>query len=222
MRRQNVKIAVIALIASGVLLAQSTETQRMDFHSGGTLRLQKSVGLLSVDGWDQPGIEIITIKTGGSEKARDRTRVTAARRGNDIVVTTSVAQNPLPLRPFEGIRPVSLEYRIRLPRFARLNIDHRSGEVNVTDILGDIRITDGMGQIALSLPEAGEYAIDARSRLGAVDSDFPGRERKKLKYGHAFVSQSNNGAQHLYLRIGFGDITILKEPMPSLEPKAAK
>jgi hypothetical protein len=194
----------------------------MDFPSGGTLRIQKSVGLLSVDGWDQSGVEITTIKTGGSERARDRTRVTAERRGNEIVVTTSVAQNPLLLRPFEGIRPVSLEYRIHLPRSARLNIEHRSGQVNVTDILGDIRITDGLGQIALSLPEAGEYAIDAKSRLGAVDSDFPGRERKKLKFGHAFVSPSNNGAQHLYLRIGFGDITILKEPMPSLEPKAAK
>jgi hypothetical protein len=216
------KLAIAVVLWTGALFAQATETQRMDFPSGGTLRIQKSVGLLSVDGWDQPGVEITTIKTGGSEKAQDRTRVTAARRGNDIVVTTSVVQNPLPLRPFEGIRPVSLEYRIHLPRPARLNIEHRSGQVNVTDILGDMRITDGMGQIALSLPEGGEYAIDARSRLGGVDSDFPGHERKKLKFGHAFVSQSNNGAQHLYLRIGFGDITILKEPMPSIEPKAAK
>jgi hypothetical protein len=217
-----VKIAVIAFIASGALFAQATETQRMDFPSAGTLRIQKSVGLLSVDGWDQPGIEITAIKTGGSEKNRDRTRVTAERRGNDIVVTTSVAQNPWPLRPFEGIRPVSLEYRIHLPRSAHLNIQHRSGQVNVTDILGDIRITDGLGQIALSLPEAGYYAIDAKSRLGAVNSDFPGRERKKLKFGHTFGSPSNNGAQHLYLRIGFGDITILKEPMPSIESPAAK
>jgi hypothetical protein len=217
-----VKIAVIAFIASGALYAQATETQRMDFPLGGTLRIQKSVGLLSVDGWDQSGVEITAIKTGGSEKARDRTRVTVARRGNDIVVTTSVVQNPWPLRPFEGIRPVSLEYWIHLPRSARLNIEHRSGQVNVTDILGDIRITDGLGQIALSLPEAGDYAIDAKSRLGVVDSDFPGCERKKLKFGHAFASQSNNGAQHLYLRIGFGDITILKEPLPSVEPKVAK
>jgi hypothetical protein len=217
-----VKIAVIAFLASGALFAQVTETKAMDFPSGGTLRIQKSVGLLSVDGWDQPGIEITAIKTGGSEKDRDRTRVTAERRGNDIVVITSVVQNPWPLRPFEGIRPVSLEYRIHLPRSARLDIQHRSGQVNVTDILGDIRITDGQGQIALSLPEAGEYSIDAKSRLGAVDFDFPGRERKKLKFGHAFMSQSNQGAQHLYLRIGFGDITILKEPMPSIEPKAAK
>jgi ribosomal protein S18 acetylase RimI-like enzyme len=36
------------------------------------------------------------------------------------------------------------------------------------------------------------------------------------------VSPSNNGAQHLYLRIGFGDITILKEPMPSAASPAAK
>jgi hypothetical protein len=216
------KLAIAMVVWSGALFAQATETQRMDFPSAGTLRIQKSVGLLSVDGWYQSGIEITTIKTGGSEKDRDRTHVTAERRGNDIVVATSVVQNPWPLRPFEGIRPVSLEYRIHLPRSAHLNIQHRSGQVNVTDILGDIRITDGLGQIALSLPEAGDFAIDAKSRLGAVDSDFPGRERKKLKFGHAFASQSNNGPQHLYLRIGFGDITILKEPMPSIEPKAAK
>jgi hypothetical protein len=44
-----------------------------------------------------------------------------------------------------------------------------------------------------------------------------------MKLGHTLVSPVAAGktgcptAQHLYLRIGFGDITILKEPTPSIK-----
>jgi hypothetical protein len=216
--------------AVGLLLAQASETKSIDFPAGGTLQLKRSIGLLTVEGWDEPKIEIVAIKTPESDRpnaekdaapAIERTSIVAERHGNDIVVTTSVAQNPWPLRPFEGIRPVSIEYRIHAPRAARLNIDHRSGEVNIEGIAGNIRVTDGLGQITVTLPQGGANAIDAKSKLGAIDSDFAGSERKKLKFGHSFTSRES-GAQRVFLRIGFGDIVILKESVPELGPIAAK
>ena len=42
---------------------QVTNTQRVDFASGGALRLANSVGELAVQGWDRPYVEITTVKS---------------------------------------------------------------------------------------------------------------------------------------------------------------
>ena len=36
-------------------------TQRLDFPSGGTLRLTKSTGMVTVEAWERPDVEITTI-----------------------------------------------------------------------------------------------------------------------------------------------------------------
>jgi hypothetical protein len=60
-----------------------------------------------------------------------------------------------------------------------------------------------------------EYAIDSKTDLGAVISDFPGREeRLRWRLGHRFT-QETKGAHNLYLRVAFGDIVILKYRQPA-------
>src|ERR1700722_16860300 len=50
-----------------------SKTERVDFPSGGTLRFRNSVGVLTVEAWDRPEVEITTIKSTKSEfDARDR------------------------------------------------------------------------------------------------------------------------------------------------------
>src|SRR5580704_17744521 len=56
--------ARLLLASAGLVLADDvTKTERFDFPAGGTLRLKNSIGELTVEGWDQPGIEITTIKS---------------------------------------------------------------------------------------------------------------------------------------------------------------
>src|ERR1700729_128256 len=40
-----------------------SKTQHLDFPAGGTLRFINSVGVLTVEAWDQPGVEITTTKS---------------------------------------------------------------------------------------------------------------------------------------------------------------
>lgn len=100
---------------------------------------------------------------------------------------------------------------------ARLDARHGAGEVHVADLTSDIHVTVHNGGITLQLPQEGQYDIDAKSDLGDVTSDFPGHAtRSHWLLGHRFV-QGTPAAHHLYLRVGFGDITILKiqkPPMP--------
>jgi hypothetical protein len=231
------RLPALLFAATSLLLAQNgssdlsftkslsaTNTQRLDLPSGGTLRLNKSIGELTVEGWDQPGLEITTIKwikikgdkpPKTDPKQLDKIRVTAERKDNDVVVTTEFPKHFTLVRPFTGLSDFELEYRIKAPRNANLAIDHDIGEVHIEGVTGDIHATDGMGQITVALVPGSQYAIDARSKLGAVDSDPGGQEKKRLKFGHTFMSQAPAGGKQLFLRTGFGDITILEMPNPA-------
>ena len=119
-----------------------SKTERMDFPSGGTLRLTNSIGVLTVEAWDRPDVEITTIKSTKvaydareREKAThelDRVRVTAERRGDELVITTDFPRyRAFPPYPLAGETNFDLEYRIKAPSTARLIADHDVGEVNI-------------------------------------------------------------------------------------------
>src|SRR5580658_10442964 len=81
-----------------LLGVEVTKTEKADFAAGGTLRLEHSVGEVTIEGWDQPGVEITTTKsTLGvySQKEEDREKralegiqITTKREGDEVVVTT--------------------------------------------------------------------------------------------------------------------------------------
>ena len=218
----------LALIGLGVtcLLAgnepaqrsQVSNTQRADLMPGGALRIENSTGELMVVGWDRPDVEITTVKFSKEydpkerEKATkelDEVRISVEPRDRDLVIKTDFPRHSV-LSP-HGRTRFDLEYYIKAPRDARLTVAHDVGGVHVEDMTGDISATARQGEITLRVPGEGQYAIDARSKLGDVISDFPGRGKMKpWLLGHQFASDTAQGAHKLYLRIGYGDIIIWK------------
>lgn len=174
-----------------------SSTERSDFPSGGTLHLKNSVGELTIEGWDRPGLEITTVKSSktpvdGRERDKaskllDKVKVATERKGDEVTVSTAFPKHPKIERLFTGMTDFDLDYLIKVPRTAKLVIDHTMGEVHIDDIGGEIHATDEMGLITVRLPD-GQYAIDAVSRLGAVDSDFAGNEKSKKWFGHTFLA----------------------------------
>lgn len=233
---------LICLLGAGLLLAADeprqkavvSNTQHLDFPSGGQLRFVHSTGDLTIEAWDQPGIEMTTIRS-TKEDYDDKDREKAAgefqkiqveteRKGDELVVTTKFPHLDLPPpTPFGAATNFDLEYHIKAPRNARVTIDHNIGEVHIEDISGEIHVTARQGLILLHLPEDGKYAIDAKSDVGAVNSDFPGTEhRAGLIFGHHFTGNPSGAAQKLYLRIRYGDVVILKENSPAPPPPGKK
>jgi hypothetical protein len=204
-----------------------SNTQHLDFPAGGVLRFVHSTGDLTIEAWDQPGIEMTTIKSSKEDyDGKDREKaasefqqiqIKTERKGDELVVTTEFPHLALPPPTHWGAATnFGLEYRIKAPRNARLSIDHNIGEVHIEDITGEIHVTEKQGLILLHLPAAGKYAIDARSGLGAVNSDFPGAgQRAGLIFGRHFIGNASGDAQKLTLRVRYGDIVILKENSPA-------
>ena len=198
---------------------QVTNTQKADLPAGGLLRLKHSRGEVNIEAWEQPGVEITTIKStptaiaeAGREKARKRLEqvtISVQREGDELVIgTDSPRRHGLP-------SDVDLEYRIKAPKDTRLAVENGGGEVHIYNLTGDVQASVGSGTITLLLPAGEAYAIDARSTFGHVNSEFPGQEkRRKWLLGHSFL-ESSSAPHKLNLRVGYGDIIILKAQEPA-------
>lgn len=206
---------------------QVTHTEQMNLPSGGTLRLKDSSGVLTVEGWDRPDVEITTIKSTRNEYAAgereramsklEKVKVAAAQQGNELVITTDFPRfRVYPPFPREEPTGVDMEYLIKAPVNTKLIVAHRYGNVNVEALTGDIDATVLNGQITLHLQDEDYNAIMAKTDLGAVNSDFRGPEKRRWwLLGHQISNSDSPAGRKLDLRVGFGDIVILKTRIPS-------
>jgi hypothetical protein len=217
---------ICPLLAEGPAerFAQTTSLQRIDFAAGGTVRWNSSYGDLYIEGWDQPSVEIAVIKSTNfyerSEVEKNSARletigVAVNRRSDtDLEISTTLPKRKHRVPPMSSQtkNKVTMEYRIRLPRNSRLMIDHRGGMVTAGNVMGDIDVANRDGDIMLLLPEKGSYAIDARSKMGHIASDFDGKTLSRYLVGQRFVGTGPASARRIHLRTGFGGITILALP----------
>jgi hypothetical protein len=170
--------------------------------------LNDAIGDVRIEAWDQPGVEMHT-----NFSSEDQVRIAAETHSSELTLNTIY-----PRRKRLGIvpRPPSgyFETHIYVPRDARLKI-HGSANVYIDTIAGAIDADIAQGTVLLRIPEQGRYDIDARTKLGSITSDFPGVKRRTHSLmGHTYEDQSSADAQTLHLRVGYGDITILKSRQP--------
>ena len=208
-------------------------TERVDFSAGGTIRLNGSYGYLSVDGWDEPRVEITVIKSTDhffeprqQEEAKQRLdliHVTTERTSaTELSITTSrpprhnTWAHLLPRTKTEG---VTVELRIHVPRDSRLAIHHDMGYVWVSDVTGEIEANSHTGDMIVMLPDPGPYSIDAKTHLGSVSSDFTGAGIKQFVTGTKFIRTGEGPARRVHLRMGRGSITIKQSPPPEFASK---
>lgn len=209
-----IALALPMLAGDSTPTATESRTQRVEFPAGGSVRLIDSFGELSIEGWDRSTVEITTTKSAytgqGREKALlDAVEVAGSTEGKTIVITTVRPHRGI-FHPRRGVNDIDIEYSIKVPRTARLEIDHDHGEVNISGVTGDIRATSRFGPILLRLPAEGRYSIDAHCRIGSVYSDFSGGQQRHHLFGESFASSESAAPQKLDLKVGMGDIMILK------------
>jgi hypothetical protein len=200
-----------------------TKTERVPFGPGGTIRLNNSYGYLTVEGWDQPEVEITVVKSTDSfyqpseqqraEQPFAQVSVAAERRSDkELAISTKIAGHHRFLPRSE--HGVTVECRIHVPRDSRLVVQHDNGYVWVSDVTGDLDLRSHTGDMIVMLPDQGPYSIDARTRLGSVSSDITGRSRSRLSQflvGSHFDRASQTPQRRIYLRMGRGSIEILQD-----------
>ena len=201
---------------------QVVTTDRVDLGPGGTVRLTHSSGDLNMEAWDQPAVEITVTRTAfrhdtpqEQEQAKrdlDRIQVSAKRLNNgDVDVATDFPSRNRLVRALRGFGDFNLDYRIKVPRDAKLVIRHEVGDVTVEGVAGDIDARDRAGDIVLQLPGSARYAVDAKCTVGNVYSDWEGTNRGSNLVGQRFIKTGDASAHHVFLRVGIGGITIQRQ-----------
>jgi hypothetical protein len=203
---------------------EQSSTQTIKFAPGGTIRVNSSYGHLTVEGWDEPEVQITLIKSTKSfydpshqkEIAQRLEKIQVAtekRSDKELAITTPLASrhsawlSPLPKRTDLGI---ILEYRILAPRDTRLVVKHDNGYVWVSDLTGDVEVKSHTGDMIVALPDPGAYSIDARTHLGTVTSDLFARTRNQFLLGTHYTYADNGLSHRIFLRMDRGSITIVK------------
>jgi hypothetical protein len=212
-----------------------TKTERVSFQPGGTIHIDKSYGYLTVEGWDEPEVEVTVVKStnrfyeperkNSVEKRFDQIRVSTEQRSEkELAISTSLPARTnlissiLPSRrivvtmPKHSHRGVTVDYTVHVPRDSRLVIHHDYGYVWVSDVTGDIEVDSHTGDMIVMLADPGPYSIDARTRLGSVSSDLTGKGHKQFLVGTYFARASQAPSRRVYLRMGRGNITIKSGP----------
>ncbi|MBV8846520.1 MAG: DUF4097 family beta strand repeat protein [Bryobacterales bacterium] len=195
---------------------QTTNTEQAAFPSGGLLHMKNATGDVTIEGCDCDDAEITTIKSGKDAADIDKIRVITRTEGRELIITTEFPRHVgfSPIGPAEKFK---LEYHIKVPKSAKVDVEHSVGEVHVDDIHGDIRATSRQGELLLHLRENQQYAIDATSDYGAINSDFEGRQKRRpWLFGVRFVQNMPSAPQKIHLHIGYGDIVILKIRVPPI------
>jgi hypothetical protein len=201
-----------------------TSTERVNFTPHGTIRFVNSFGYLDIEAWDEPAVEVTVIKSTDSyyEPARkeqavgrlNRVRVAADRRSDtELAITTTVPKRgglPLVTKAHGG---VNLEYRIRVPRDSKLVIRHGSGDIMISGVADDIDAHSSSGDLIVLLPPQQAYAIDAKTVLGTVTSDFAGTAHHRRLIGEGFANAGATAGKRIHLRVGRGGITIKQVPL---------
>jgi len=200
-----------------------TKTERVPFAPGGTIRIDNSYGYLTVEGWDEPEVEITVIKSTDSfykpsqqqraEQPFAQVGASAERRSDKELAISTIIPGHHRFLP-RSAHGVTVEYRVHVPRDSRLVVHHDHGYVWVSDVTGDLEVRSHTGDMIVMLPDGGTYQIDARTRLGSVSSDITGRSRSRLSQflmGSHLDYASQTPRRRIYLRMGRGSIEILQD-----------
>lgn len=216
------KLALMAACASFVAAAKAPErslqvitTDQVDL-AGGTVRVDNAYGELNVEGWDQPRVEITVTRSAfrhNTPKEQEDgkaylnlIKVTVKKAGTgDVEISTQFPGRNRLVRAIWGLGDFNLDYRIKVPRNAKLAIRHGVGDVIVHDVAGDLDATVRSGDIVVQLPDPEKFAIDAQCRLGDIYTDFDGTYRSPLLVGQKFEGGSGHT---IHLRVAVGGISI--------------
>jgi len=214
----------------GSRLTHKSSTQTVPFQAGGTIQLNHSFGELWVEGWDRPEVEITLTKSPdelygangqGATKLLDDVTVTVNRHSDsELEISTSVGHFSRWRHPFSEVGDLMMEFLVRAPRNAKLVVHHKDGTVLISNMLGDIDATGRSGDIVVLLPEGGKYAIDAKSQLGTLSSDFEG-SLHHIFWSSEFRLEAPAPAHRIRLRMAVGGIEIKGSPAEAQPPAGA-
>jgi uncharacterized protein YaiE (UPF0345 family) len=199
-----------------------------DFHASvasapATLVVDNTVGKITIDAWDKPGVEINATKRGPSYDSVNAIKISVVPSGRTLTVTSHFP---------EGANNLNVDYTIHAPAATALRLTQTVGAIVSTGFTGDVEehtstgaiastmaalggtqhlhLDVNVGAIKLTLPSNTDAAVTASTDVGAIKSDFP-LSITKTVVGQNAQGKIGNGAALADLSVSTGAIAIQRE-----------
>lgn len=180
--------------------------------SYGTLVVDARVGNLSIEGWDEPRVEIEAekvVRAGSETKAKplyDQIKIQVTGGDKEVVLRTVYPPRRL-WRLFRGATKLSVNYRIYMPYDSNLTLKCGNGDVRVRGIVGRQQIRVAYGDVEINVPSIYRLrSLKARTWLGYVQSDLHGEEGAGFRQKISFWNPS--GEQDIDVRVRLGGVYV--------------
>jgi hypothetical protein len=127
-------------LTESVTDGETTTTRSYPLSATARFALANTTGNITIEGWDQPRAQVITIKRGGSEQDRSNLKLTVSTDGGNLSLQTPTAR---------GIQEV--EYIVKLPKkLAEISLESTNSEIEVTGFNGKVSVKNQNGGVSLS------------------------------------------------------------------------
>ena len=189
---------------------------------GGTVRVDRTWGDVTIEGWDKPVVEVAMTAT--SARSYDEAEAADARArlekfGFDAkatsakeVVVTGVSPSASLLQPFGGKSGVKMRYSIKVPRNSSLVMRNEVGTVEVSDLTGSVNVESDVGDVHVKVPLGPGAAVEASTRVGEVSVNAEARAKGELRrralVGHSFSYRPSAPDKRVTVHLDVGTVTI--------------
>jgi len=147
----------------GAIEAGNETTTPRSFPLSATAKfsLQNTSGNITIEGWDKPEAEVVTVKRGGSAQDRRNLKLIALTDGGNLTLQTPPA------------RGIDVEYIVRLPKkLAEISLESTSAQIEVAGVSGKITVRNTNGGVSLSKIKG---SVSVKTTNGAAElSDIGG------------------------------------------------
>jgi hypothetical protein len=214
-------VAALVWMLTAARAARADEFSKTSHHSArmfstGVLVIDARTGDLTIEGWDNPRVEVEAekvVRAGSEAKAKplyDRLRVELTGQDN-LVTLRAVFPTRRPWRPFRGESKLSVNFTIKMPYDASLKLVCVDGDVRISGIVGQELLRVNYGDVEIDVPDVYNLrSLFAHAWVGYVQSDLHGIEgdssglQQKVSFYNAF------GTQDISVRVRMGGVFIYR------------
>jgi len=150
--------------------------ETFELREGGQVSIENQYGRVEVTTWDREEVQIsvrVTTQAKNSNKGEETLRridVDFSNSASHVHAGTEIRTNKSVwwfIQDWLGEADISIDYEVRMPRTADLEIDHKYGRVDVGELNGDVTINLKNGDLEVDLV-TGKLRLDLNHGYGVV------------------------------------------------------
>jgi hypothetical protein len=186
--------------------------------SVGSLTIDTRVGDIDITGWDEPRVEIDAEKVvraknhAGAQPLFDQIRVVLEGQDKQVRLRTLYPSRRL-WRPFRDESKLTVNFAIKMPYDAALNVACVDGDVRVSGVTGREQLRVNYGDVEVDLPSVWAlHSFYARTWLGYIENDLHGTDQDGAGLHQKVSFWNPDGKQDVAVRVRMGGVFVYSNP----------